>query len=365
MKLLKPILRALLLLVVLAVLYVGGMIAYAWATDYLPESRESVSINTIGEPLPSLEKDSLMLFNWNIGFGGLGKESDFFYDGGKQVRMSEEIVKKNVKGIREAIETHAAEADFILLQEVDLNSLRSHRINEVDYLSEALSGYAQSFGKNYDVKFVPVPFTNPLGGVLSGVSSWSRYLPAEATRYNFEGNYSFPNYLFFLDRCYLLNRFPLPNGKELVVINTHNSAYDDGTLKQKQMQQMQQVLNAEYAAGNYVIVGGDWNQYPPDFKGVRGYSPGTSDPRFFVPKTYPAEGWQWAVDRSIPTNRALKAPFNPDTTTQKVIDFYLISPNVELLKVEGVDLNFEHSDHQPVKLWVRLSGLQESEEADL
>jgi len=37
-----------------------------------------------------------------------------------------------------------------------------------------------------------------------------------------------------------------------------------------------------------------------------------------------------------------------------LIDFYLVSPNVSIEKVEGVDMDFEFSDHQPVRLEIRL-----------
>lgn len=353
MKAVKRITRWVLILALLAGLYVGGVIAYAWVTDYLPEPQEASLIQDSGNPQLNIATDSFSLFCWNIGFAGLGEESDFFYDGGKQVHMSRPVVEKNLTGIKQVLARYRAETDFFLLQEVDQSSNRSHSINQVEAFAEILDGYSYAFGKNYDVGFVPVPITNPLGGVLSGLSSFSRYKPAEATRYAFEGNYKFPNYLFFLDRCFLLTRFPLANGQDLVVINTHNSAYDKGNLRKSQMQQMTDVLVQEYEKGNYVIVGGDWNQRAPGFPGfTRPY------PAMSVPKVYPAPDWKWAFDPKVPTNRALKAPFNTDTTSRTLIDFYLLSPNVEVLKVESIDLDFAYSDHQPVRLWVRLLGLQ-------
>jgi len=354
MKAVKRIFRWILILVLLFGLYVGGMIAYAWATDYIPERQESSAIQDAGTPLLAISKDTFSLFSWNIGFAGLGEESDFFYDGGNHVRMERPIVEKNLAGIKQVLARYRPETDFFLLQEVDESSRRSHRINQLQAFEEILDGYSYAFGKNYDVSFVPVPITNPLGGVLSGITTYSRYKPAEATRYAFEGNFSFPKNLFFLDRCFLLTRFPLPNGQDLVVINTHNSAYDDGGLRKAQMQQMTDVLLAEYENGNYVIVGGDWNQRAPGFPGF-----GIPVPAIEVPEKYPAEGWTWAFDPNTSSNRSLKAPFDADTTTQALIDFYLLSPNVEMLHVEGINLDFVYSDHQPVRLWVRLDGLVE------
>ena len=149
----------------------------------------------------------------------------------------------------------------------------------------------------------------------------------------------------------------MAGGGDLVIINTHNSAYDDGTLKQAQMQQLKQVLIEEYARGNFVIAGGDWNQYASGYTGIAGV-PGPNldslDTRYFVPADYPETGWQWAADLAVATNRSLRAPFDPATTYQGVIDYYLVSPNVEVLNVKGVDLGFAFSDHQPVQLEVAL-----------
>ena len=77
-------------------------------------------------------------------------------------------------------------------------------------------------------------------------------------------------------------RTHLTGGGELVLINTHNSAYDDGSLKKAQMEQLKVVLVEEAAKGNFVIVGGDWNQFPAGFEGFPGiptYNLGQADPR--------------------------------------------------------------------------------------
>jgi hypothetical protein len=37
-----------------------------------------------------------------------------------------------------------------------------------------------------------------------------------------------------------------------------------------------------------------------------------------------------------------------------VIDGFLVSPNVEIKQVKGYDLKFKNSDHNPVKIWLKL-----------
>ena len=74
----------------------------------------------------------------------------------------------------------------------------------------------------------------------------SKYDAASSVRFSFPGNFSWPLGLFFLDRCFLVNRYTLKNEKELLVINTHNSAYDDGSLRDEQLKFLKDFIQAEY-----------------------------------------------------------------------------------------------------------------------
>ena len=70
-----------------------------------------------------------------------------------------------------------------------------------------------------------------------------------------------------------------------------------------------------------------------------------------------AEGWRFAYDLSVPSCRLLNQPYDPadtENTQYYVIDGFILSPNVELLSVEGVDLDFADSDHNPVLTSVKL-----------
>lgn len=348
--------KAFLVVIVTAIIYFGGSILYAMITNYSPEKITDAEVKM---PLSSAEilgsnKDTLTLFTWNIGYAGLGKESDFFYDGGKMVRPAKNISEKNLEGILKQIETFRhANADFILLQEVDICSKRSYHFNQWDKIAEFLPQYGSSFGKNYDVKYIPIPPTEPMGKALGGIITFYKSKPiSNPQRYSFPANFSFPKGLFFLDRCFTLQRLPYKD-KELVLINTHNSAYDGGTLKKEEMAYFHDYLTTEYAKGNYVIVGGDWNQIPPGYTpllpaGESGYE---ETP---IPQGYLPQGWTWAYDGKTATNRKVDFPYLVGKTYTTVIDFFLLSPNVSLLEVKGIANGFEHSDHQPVSMKVQL-----------
>ena len=193
-----------------------------------------------------------------------------------------------------------------------------------------------------------------MGKVESGLLSLSKYSASAVSRHSFPGNYSWPTKLFMLDRCFLVNRFPVSGGGELVIINTHNSAYDDGSLRIQQMTFMKEFLLYEYEKGNYIIVGGDWNQTPYGFEPVLPSHQFDTLNLTYVDKDYPAADWTWAYDTTLPTNRRIAVPYDQSTSLTTVIDYYLLSPNIKLKEVKTIDVNFEFSDHQPVQLHARL-----------
>ena len=69
------------------------------------------------------------------------------------------------------------------------------------------------------------------------------------------------------------------------------------------------------------------------------------------------EGFEFKYDLSVPTCRLLNQPYDESdevNTQHYVIDGFIVSPNVEAVSIETIDLGFENSDHNPVMLTVRL-----------
>ena len=348
MRILRSILYLLLILVVAFLLF----LLYATIDDYRPDE---VTLQST-ECEPDIISDSLEinLLIWNIGYAGLDASMDFFYDGGEQMRPSREGVIRNMEGISSTLAPYIG-FDFIMLQEVDQDSKRSYHVNEFQTIKDQFKGYYSSFGMNYDVGFVPIPVSEPMGKVESGLMTLSKQCPGSVERHSFPGNYSWPMKLFMLDRCFLVNRYQVSNQKELVIINTHNSAYDDGSLRAQQMSYLRDYLLSEYDKGNYVIVGGDWNQTPFGLKPELPFHRFDTEDLTYVEKDYPAPGWKWSFDTTMPTNRRVAEPYDRDSSPTTIIDCFLTSPNVELKEVKTIDLNFQYSDHQPVQLQARLS----------
>ena len=332
----KKALKLLLVVILIPLVWVGGNLIYGTLTDFKPPKEEQLKIEAVSAQRP----DSIIqIFNWNIGYCGLGEESDFFYDGGSTVRMDQSIVQKNLNGVMNTLKYYD-EADIFLLQEVDTLSKRSWELNEYSDIAQILPEHNRSFALNYNVNFIPIPLTDPMGKVMGGLASYNRFTVTSAERHQFPSSYAWPNSIYFLDRCFIVQRMPY-NDVELVVINTHNSAYDDGSLKAAEMDYLKEFLKAEEDKGNYIVVGGDWNQH----------APGEGDRQ--VPNDY-MDGWNWVFDTSFPTNRNLEKAYAAGETKTQIIDFFLCSPNVEAQSVNVINLDFKFSDHQPVILTAKL-----------
>ncbi len=346
-----PVFRAILRLFLLLTGLFLIFLLYAQMTMYKPPEQLEVFSSDRPDPLSRGVELSLMI--WNLGYAGMGSDMDFFYDGGRLMRTSRQRTHENLQGMMDVLENHR-EMDFFLLQEVDYRSRRSYGIHMPDSIKEALPHHIQSFGINYQVRFVPVPLRNPMGRVNSGILTASRATPAISSRFSFPGGYQWPVSLFNLQRCFLMNRYPMEGGGELVVINTHNSAFDDGSLRYKQMRFMEEIMLREYDLGNYVIAGGDFNLSPPGFEPAFNHNIFDDKNLVFMPGDL-LPGWQLVYDARVPTNRRAYIPYDPTITPTTLIDFYILSPNVEIVQVEGLHLDFLYTDHNPVIARVRLN----------
>lgn len=343
----KKFVRVVLIIALLPALYVVGVLIYATATDFDPP--QHMDLATFGEGLTPVDS-TITFLTWNIGYTGQGANADFFYDGGEQVHAPKEEVAAYREGIANFLATQN-DVDVFMLQEIDSLARRSYYVDQVTYLTKYLPHHAYSFAINYKVRFVPVPFLNPLGRVISGVASYSRLPADDFERHAFDSQFEWPRRLFFLDRCFLSHRTPLDNGKELVVLNTHCSAYDqEGDMVAHEIERMVAFAEAEYKKGNYVVMGGDWNQCPPNYTPI---DPDGQHNEHILSDDQLPEGWKWVADPTVPTNRKLDAPYSENTYTT-VIDHFAVSPNVLVDYVRGVDLQFAYSDHQPVKMGIRL-----------
>jgi endonuclease/exonuclease/phosphatase family metal-dependent hydrolase len=351
----RTVLRFLGWLILLLILGFVGLLTFSTVTDYSPDAGSEEKLETQMATSNEHAGDTLRILIWNVGYCGLGAEMDFFNDGGKMVRPKEEQVAGYLKAVSMFLGTMKDSVDFALLQEVDRNSKRSYFADQVPIIAEQLNGFSQTFALNYDVKFVPVPFQfpyTPYGKTYSGLLSLSRFNPTSSLRVQYPGGFGWPTKLYMLDRCALEQRFKLKSGKELLLVNTHNTAYDEtGEIKKIELEFMKKRYENEAPKGVSVIIGGDWNQVPPSFSSTAfsnnisdGYTPQALD------KSMLPAAFKVSYDSTLATNRSNVSKFEAGKTYTTLIDYFVSSPNVEIISVRTIDMQFRWSDHQPVIL---------------
>ena len=346
------------MLVLAAVAYVGGMILFAVITQYNPQPVEDVALVEAKVPMQGTKvlSDSTFTFLiWNLGYGGLGEEVDFFYDGGKMVTSPKEHVEKNNKGMVELLKANK-DADFIMLQEADRHGKRSWNIDQAEEFATALPDHNYAFTPNYDIKYLPFPYLDPMGTIYGGLLTMSKHTPVEIQRIALPNISDFPRKLFYLKRCLLLQRYKLANGKDLVIINTHFEAYDAGGLVKKEQRAVtKKILEAEYAKGNYVVLGGDWNIAPPDFNVHTWEHKKLTDELYLMNNdSVFVQGWHYVYDRTTATNRKNETSYKEGGTYKTIIDYFYLSPNIEVDSIHGIDKHFAYSDHNPVRMTIKL-----------
>ena len=350
----KLFLKVLCIILLLACVFLSAVTAL----EYRPAATEALTVDGAADGVLR-EGDSLRVLSWNIGYGALGNNADFFMDGGKMVDTADEgRVWQNIESITRF--AASVEPGVLLLQEADRDSTRSHHIDETAALAEAFPGTARTFANNFKVAFVPYPLP-PIGKVDSGLLTFSSYPIESASRVALPCPVSWPVRTVTLKRCLSVNRIPLEDSeKELVLVNLHLEAYDDGEGKLEQLRVLGEFLSNEAAVGNYVIAGGDFNQTGAAVLDFWPAQEGKWQPGVIEEDALP-EGLALLMDASVPTCRSLDQPyigthrspghdFSSDGFQYYAIDGFIVSDNVTVTRLETLDQAFVATDHNPVVL---------------
>lgn len=355
----KKIIKVVVRVIIVVILLFGGFLGYLTITEYKPDKLETLKIYNNQTALVELNQNYQVL-TYNIGYAGLGENEDFVLDGGKKGRPdSKTVVENYLNGTNDIITNHFS--DFYFLQEVDLKARRSYYINERASIEKELgAAYNSTFSYNFKANFVPFPvsLTDYMGYVESGLLTLSKYQIDTAERHQFPGSFSWPLRIANLKRAMMVNTYSI-NGsdKKLVMVNLHMSAYDgDGSLRKAEMAYLKTFMEEQTSLGNYVIIGGDFNQTFPEVKDL---FPPKQDyyVAFPIEDDYLPTGYSFKIDPTKPTARLLNMPYdNTKTDTQYyIIDGFIVSSNVNVSSVTNLDYDFLYSDHNPIVLNFTLS----------
>lgn len=349
----KKIGKVLLFVLLVVVVAAAGLIGWLSAAEYKPEPVETLSVESTADSPLLTSGQELNVLSWNIGYAGLGDNADFFMDGGKNVKSSDrERVNANLSGIYSAL-YNEIQPDLVMLQEVDVDSARTYGLDQSSLLAAANAVHAL----NYACPFVPFPLP-PIGRVNSGLFTTTDYAIDSAQRISLPCPFSWPVSTANLKRCLLVSYLPIEGSdKQLVLVNLHLEAYDNGEGKIAQTKQLNDFIQSEYEKGNYVIAGGDFNQvFPGSLDAYPNTHPELWEPGVLTEDMLP-EGWAFTYDLNTPSCRLLNQPLDLSDTANTqyyVIDGFILSPNVSLESVETLNLGFHYSDHNPVLIKVVL-----------
>jgi len=349
-------------LLIVCVICIAGYIIYMQMNYYRIEDHTALETGNNQEQILK-PGETYTAVTCNIGFGAYGPDYSFFMDTGEMEdgtrtagkygkAISKESVETNTEKAAEALEK--LNADFMLLQEVDVDADRSYHINQKETLMKRFGDYGNVFANNFHSAYLFYPFSDPHGAVEAGLLNFSRYEIAEAERRSYPVDNSFVTKFTDLDRCFSVMRLPVEGGKQLVLVNNHMSAYDEGGLiRAQQLELLNSVMEEEYEAGNYVIVGGDFNHALGEAV-AEGFPSKQKFPAWvsILTQEEMAEGIrivQAENELEVPTCRGADIPYTKGVNFTTVVDGFLVSDNVKAT-AENVDTDFGYSDHNPVLL---------------
>ncbi len=365
------------LIIGLPLLTIGGYVSYVFLS-YKRIGNISLEVTSNSNKETVKKNEELSLTTFNIGFGAYSSNYTFFMDTGYDKDgnvtkgtysrgISKEDVLNNIDGSIEAMKS--LDSDFYFVQEVDVDSTRAYHINQQQMIESSFEGYDSTFAIDYDSAYLFYPITSPHGKSKAGMSTLSSYAIKDSQRKEYTISTSFSKF-FDLDRCFSVNRIEVEDGKQLVLINSHMSAYDEGgTIRNTQIHELYSFMKEEADKGNYVLTAGDFNHdmitgnpdYPqydrtnyaykdqidqlkPDWLSYIFEEDGTSpfDDGF---KVYAAD--------NLPSCRDCDVVYTPGSTFVSTLDGFIASMNIEVKKVYTTKLGengFAYSDHQPSTL---------------
>lgn len=358
---LKNILIAFLLIIVATIVVIAIYASYLFLSYSRIDDKTELTIkNQTQANVKQGEEYSIVTYN--VGFGCYSPEFSFFMDeadwkNGKHTvgvygrGINKNDVIKDTLGTGDVL--RSINPDFILLQEVDEKATRSFNINMRSYYEDLFSSMNSIYAVNFHSQYLNLPLYDPHGIVNAGLLTLSKYKSSKAERISYPVSSALSK-IADLDRCFSIERFITDNGKELVIINNHMSAYDEGgVIRKAQLDTLNSYLETEYKKGNYVIVGGDFNhalgeeyanafktdQLLPEWVSILNDSDLPSG--FSIVK--PENGF------SVPTVRSCDIPYTKGVNYLTIVDGFIVSDNIDASSYV-YDTDFSYSDHQPVVL---------------
>lgn len=235
-----------------------GLLACEWVADPLDFEREEVPRFRArqGPPPPVENPAALRVMAWNVKYGAC--RVDFWFDfWGDRVQLARTEVEDCLGRIAALVREY--DPDVLMTEEIEVDSRRTAYVDMVRFLLENTRlGYAAYFS-TWDARYVP---SEGMGRVNLGNAIFSRYpiRKAERIRQADRTDQDLVTSTFYIKRAVGRAELDLGGGRSVAAYVVHTEAYDQDGTKQRQLEQIHQLLRAE--PGPFVI-GGDFNELPP------------------------------------------------------------------------------------------------------
>lgn len=287
---------------------------------------------------------TISITSWNVGYGALGENADFVADGGESMRaLDADQIAEAATEIGQI--SGDFDNNFIFFQELSRASFLTRNVPLIKIIEGNLSDYSAVYWQDVGVSRAPKSLQISHG---MGVYALNRMEVSQAYELPQE-----PGFFFLgVKRYYaaIVNEVPIEGSdRKWILMNIHLSAFDkDAGVRREQVKAVFDFAASEYAKGNYVVIGGDWNMKISQ----KEFPHNTADEFLFWVFDFPQDllpsGWRFATDDSTATVRTLHKPYVANENYTMIIDGFAYSPNVALHDISTQNLQFQHSDHHPV-----------------
>ena len=363
----------------------GGYVLYV-ILSYSRIGNIDLTVDRKSEVQKALVGEKYKAISYNIGFGAYSQDYTFFMDTGydeqgnptcgeHSTAKSKDEVLFNTAGAIKTIQDN--NPDFVMFQEVDTKSTRSYKVNQDEKIQEAFTTYDHVHCINFHTAFLPYPISDMHGKVNAGLTTLSKIQIQKAER----KEYTVPTGMgkfFDLDRCFAVQKIDVDNGKSLYIVNSHMSAYDEGgTVRAKQIEELNAFLKERHDANDYVVIGGDWNhdlltnnpEFPQYTKENKPFGETKKNPDWInyyfddEHKSPLTEGYSVVASNNVPTCRNNDIEWEPGKTYTCVVDGFIVSDNVNIVSHQNIQTKqgnkkldgFAFADHDPTMIEFELN----------
>ncbi len=349
------------------ILYVGAGFSRLYNMKYIEILNDRPSNVAIGV--------TYEVVSYNMNYGIISSDYTYYkntgYDSnGKEIKgrssraESRDRVEVNTKGTAGLLSTGSnAEAEFFMIQEIDLDSTRTYYVDERAILNDVFVNYAEIFAETGSSNYVFYPLTSPVGKFSSGMVTYSAFDVAYAMRLSMPSDESFPSKYTSADNCISLTRLKvagLADQRYLCLFNVNISLYDDESIRQQCLERLYELIKQEVDYGNFVIAGGSFSYSLYGDEGVFENKMQTPNWCTGLPDSFNAVKLSEigcriikddiAIELKTGTTRDASVKYKKGETFEAITDGYIVSNNVVAEKIEVLDNEYLYSSHNPVRL---------------